>query len=489
MLYLYYEDEENSMEVDDSMMITSDIFSAGNKISDSFLLPALKVEGEIQEQPSGGKLPLFFQVMEESMSSIGKGHNKALKKGGLSLKNSSTTAEFKSQDKNLSLELVGLSVLADKASGKADNDIFQVNESGKSDIQTLLAVHDLKENKTVKTVQAKKCGDLKTELGLKELSVVTGDIMMEDDGEEQEGETKVFQAEGDRTGKKEIAHLFKNCGLDEKKAGKGCILGFQKEPADTKDISRGLKLNSPMENEIEKVVLAVKDKPKPSKSGLTNFTKFTTEGKEVKCEKLFQHAKKEEPVVHKIGNRFKAGRFSDRSGVGNQPAVSQTAIPSAGVGETHDAHAMKPRALINQVVEGAGRKPANGSGRVRIELNPPHLGTLDLDIIIRDNKVHVILKTMHNDVRQILQSNVEQLKTSLQNQGLIADNISVSVQERSDSDSYGPGQNGAMCEEGNDRRENEKEDEGKGGSTTRLFSLPDRQERDGQTEGLISLFA
>jgi len=107
-------------------------------------------------------------------------------------------------------------------------------------------------------------------------------------------------------------------------------------------------------------------------------------------------------------------------------AGGRSVAPPGNVGIT-------PRALIDQVAGGAKM-----SGRVRIALNPPNLGTLDMDVLVRgNNKVHVILQVENSDVKQMLQSHVESLKGSLRSQGLVADSIQVFAQEKADSDTYG----------------------------------------------------
>jgi len=107
---------------------------------------------------------------------------------------------------------------------------------------------------------------------------------------------------------------------------------------------------------------------------------------------------------------------------------------SPAVNESAGSYGIEPRALIKQIADGVKRP-----GRVRIMLNPPRLGALDVDVLVRDNKVHVILQAENNDVRHILQSNIESLKSSLRGQGLIADNVNVAVQEKSDGGNYGKG--------------------------------------------------
>jgi len=98
---------------------------------------------------------------------------------------------------------------------------------------------------------------------------------------------------------------------------------------------------------------------------------------------------------------------------------------------------LRPHVLIRQIADTAGPKLASESGRIRMVLNPPHLGTVDMDVSIRNNKVFAVLHTDNIDVKHALQSNMEQLKISLHNQGLTVDNISVFLHDKSDGPQYG----------------------------------------------------
>ncbi|HUV49853.1 MAG TPA: flagellar hook-length control protein FliK [Anaerolineae bacterium] len=165
-------------------------------------------------------------------------------------------------------------------------------------------------------------------------------------------------------------------------------------------------------------------------------------------------------ILHKgipIPERSSGSGFSAN---GYHNATFHASGRSSSVNESVNSRAIEPRALINQIASSVKRP-----GRVRLTLNPPRLGTLNVDVLVRDNKVHVMLQPENNDVRQILQSNMESLKSSLRNHGLIVDTINVSVQEKSDGANYGAdyrsGQNETLFREGG-KREGNQEDQGGG---------------------------
>lgn len=156
---------------------------------------------------------------------------------------------------------------------------------------------------------------------------------------------------------------------------------------------------------------------------------------------------------------------------------------SAAVNENVNNSGIEPRALIKQIANGL-----KGPGRVRIMLNPPRLGALDVDVLVRDNKVHIILQAENNDVRHVLQSNVDSLKSSLRSHGLIADNVNVLVQEKPDGANYGSGQNETLFRESRNRERNE-EGRTKRDSPDHVSPSQEEENQGVRIDGRVSLFA
>ena len=191
----------------------------------------------------------------------------------------------------------------------------------------------------------------------------------------------------------------------------------------------------------------------------------------------------------KMEDVHKEGRLLQRSGDGNHMTVSHSSTPSANAIENRGAVDTNPRVVINQVIDAAGEKFTKGSGRIRIELSPPHLGTVDMDVIVRNSKVHVLLQTENYDVKHLLQSNTEQLKTSLHTQGLTADTITVSVQERSDGNHNESGQSGTLYQEMSDRGNDKNNQKGLHNSVADTSSMLPEGESSISPDGRISFFA
>jgi|GEM_PF-5267028 len=90
---------------------------------------------------------------------------------------------------------------------------------------------------------------------------------------------------------------------------------------------------------------------------------------------------------------------------------------------------------LNQIVDKAALHFKNGASEVQIELKPEFLGRVRMQIAAANRQVVVKIMAELPAVREILESELAQLKTELQNQGVTVHKLDVSV--FSDSDDKG----------------------------------------------------
>lgn len=84
--------------------------------------------------------------------------------------------------------------------------------------------------------------------------------------------------------------------------------------------------------------------------------------------------------------------------------------------------------IIKQITEGAKLSIAdNNKSEAVINLKPPNLGKLMLEIIVDKNIVTARITTQNADVKNIIEANINQLKDSLNQQGMYVDSLMVSV--------------------------------------------------------------
>jgi flagellar hook-length control protein FliK len=92
----------------------------------------------------------------------------------------------------------------------------------------------------------------------------------------------------------------------------------------------------------------------------------------------------------------------------------------------------RPQAVVSQVLEGATQILRSGSGRLVVSLQPPQLGTLDLDVAVQDNRVKMVMLADNQEVKQMLQAGMDDLRNALQDKGFEIDRMEVLVQNRPD---------------------------------------------------------
>lgn len=144
--------------------------------------------------------------------------------------------------------------------------------------------------------------------------------------------------------------------------------------------------------------------------------------------------------------------------------------------------------MMEQIVETGAQLLQNRGGRVRMILSPPNLGSLDLDISVRNNKVEVVLVAGTREIQHSLQANGELLKAALSQQGLKVEAYQVLLQENRDPNSgFSAGDSGWWRNSG---RENGRDEEkgNQGTSSDRLVGATRREGRSPADYGGISLF-
>ncbi|MHB8907983.1 MAG: flagellar hook-length control protein FliK [Syntrophales bacterium] len=97
-----------------------------------------------------------------------------------------------------------------------------------------------------------------------------------------------------------------------------------------------------------------------------------------------------------------------------------------------------------EVIDTARPLAQQGGGRIRINLNPPSLGALEIDIRVRKEGVELFMVANNSDVQQTLCSHADQLRKALVEQGLNMDRFQVVVGDHADGQQWrDPRQEGA----------------------------------------------
>ena len=177
---------------------------------------------------------------------------------------------------------------------------------------------------------------------------------------------------------------------------------------------------------------------------------------------------------------------------GSSPSTAQTyfsmvnGVWNDAVTSTNDrtGATLSFQEVAGQIIDGASNLLMKGSSRIVITLEPPNLGTLNMDIRVQHDMVRMSLVADNYEVKQVLNSNLDQLKTALQGQGLNIDRFDVLVNERSHDGNQGFQQGGgALFDGGRGRR-----DDTQSGSLLPQMLPSGGKELNEPYSGIISLF-
>lgn len=148
---------------------------------------------------------------------------------------------------------------------------------------------------------------------------------------------------------------------------------------------------------------------------------------------------------------------------------------------TNGPAGINTQAVIDQILD-AKQILNNGFGRVRITLDPPNLGTINLEIVVRKERVEVVITADNSGVQQALQSRVDDIRIALQRQDLKIENFQILLQNNAANQQQA--NNGAMFGQRQEHqaRQNLMDD----GIPVQPLIQPIRESET--TRGLVSIF-
>ena len=86
-----------------------------------------------------------------------------------------------------------------------------------------------------------------------------------------------------------------------------------------------------------------------------------------------------------------------------------------------------PAYLVEQIGKQISRSILRGDRIVRLQLKPPDLGRLKINIDIKDNVLKLAMIAEHSSVKELLLSNVHELRGALVSQGIKLENIDIQI--------------------------------------------------------------
>jgi hypothetical protein len=125
--------------------------------------------------------------------------------------------------------------------------------------------------------------------------------------------------------------------------------------------------------------------------------------------------------------RFDAALRDVRSPGVTDGSPDKPAEAAAAVKGRDTAAAPVKTDVFDQIVQRAAVHVKNGQGEIRIDLKPEFLGHVRLQIVTENQQVTVRIHTELPMVREMIESNIQQLKSDLQQQGLRVERVDVAV--------------------------------------------------------------
>ncbi|MBE9582743.1 MAG: flagellar hook-length control protein FliK [Proteobacteria bacterium] len=86
-----------------------------------------------------------------------------------------------------------------------------------------------------------------------------------------------------------------------------------------------------------------------------------------------------------------------------------------------------PMHVVGQVGRQLGLALKRGDNQVRVQLKPPHLGSIQLEMTLKENVLKVAMIAEHHSVKEILMSHVHELRDALVEQGVELQKIDVEI--------------------------------------------------------------
>jgi flagellar hook-length control protein FliK len=100
-----------------------------------------------------------------------------------------------------------------------------------------------------------------------------------------------------------------------------------------------------------------------------------------------------------------------------------------------ESRSLDPQGLVKSIIDEGTSVISKGGGRVKMTLNPPNLGSLDMEIRVRNNTVELVFVADTPEIQQSLQASTDLLKAALNQQGFKIDGYNVLLQGSMDANS------------------------------------------------------
>jgi len=183
---------------------------------------------------------------------------------------------------------------------------------------------------------------------------------------------------------------------------------------------------------VVKMLTGAQKKEEDSDSSKRNHT---SEEKTSQQDKQFIQIKNAGLKIKTSGTEFSAGKMIQLEAENNDNAITsakdlsgEKSLEELAPGrENRLTSSISSAGTLKQIVQKAALKLKNGKSEAKIDLKPDFLGSVRMKITTENQMVRVQILTELPVVKEMIESNISQLKTDLQSHGLQIDKLDVSV--------------------------------------------------------------
>jgi len=153
-------------------------------------------------------------------------------------------------------------------------------------------------------------------------------------------------------------------------------------------------------------------------------------------EQLKGYGEKREDLVAKIeksnvgSRKVDSAKVAEKQDAGTRPDL----VHEAGPGRSSplemplkEIPRPVPFHVVHQVARQLGSALKRGESRISVQLNPPDLGSIQLDMAMKNNVLKVAIVSEHHAVKELLVSHVHELKEALLEQGIELQSVDVQI--------------------------------------------------------------
>ncbi|NMB80636.1 MAG: hypothetical protein GYA14_02330 [Ignavibacteria bacterium] len=351
--------------------------------------------------------------------------------------NRSNTTEIKEEPKQSKLVFIKGSEFLDN---KADLNLTELKRTSSEFLRAIkienpekinvnVKVNVLENNDNVRKVSEKKAETIKANLISEQEAELINDNSS-DNIQNSGDKKKLFVASDQQKPEVEITNTVKReAAVNNKEENVVVTSKIPQVEQASKESESTLTSQSKVEN------VSVSDKPA---TGSNNFNKDEKEAKpedqitdvKAKSEKIKSENKNSEEDAHQLKTVKDQVKHTD---INNQPVFEKKAaevneigskILSAANSFKETVKKVKSTEIISEISKYLN---TNEKQSITFQLTPKNLGTVKLTVDYVENAMQATIEVENEQIRQAVQSNIEQLKTTLQNNGIQLSNLDVNL--------------------------------------------------------------